>query len=325
MRAGVVHVYRSLAAAFALTSSLACGSSTTGSEGSNDLDASSGAAVAADAAPEAGGPDASPYFEGEKYVLAGSHANIVRRMGFIGLTGPGVARGFDLDGRVSPAGERESCGHGDLTDPEGRTGIDNQLASIWATLEPLVGPQVAALLQGAINEGRVLVMMELSGVDDLRDDPDVTFRLFRGVLRPEVGTQGYITPDQTFAFDYENPVSTVSNVAIVDGELVAGPVVLQVPIAILDLDIIADIELGRIRVRIAEDGTFSGYIGGALSLPKIIGALLETGASAETRLVQPIFERNADMEPVDGKCTYISVGLEFDGTTAFVVRDAARE
>jgi hypothetical protein len=31
------------------------------------------------------------------------------------------------------------------------------------------------------------------------------------------------------------------------------------------------------------------------------------------------------MEPVDGKCTYISVGLEFDGTTAFVVRDAARE
>jgi hypothetical protein len=275
-----------------------------------------------DAAPA---PDAAPYFEGGRYVLAGSHANVVRRLGFISLDSPGVAKGFDLDGRTSPMGERESCGHGDLTDPQGRAGVDNQLANIWSSLAPLVGPQVQALLQNAINEGRVLIMLELAGVDDLKNDDDVTLRVYRGLLRPEVGTRGLITPDQTFDFDYASPVSMVEGARIVDGVLEAGPTILQIPIIILDLDIVAQLHYGRVHLDIADDGTFTGYMGGALNVPEVIGALLNTGASAETRLVKPLFENNADMVPVDGQCTFMSMGMEFEATTAFVVRDATQE
>lgn len=284
-------------------------------------DAPAPAAEASDAAL----PDAAPYFEDHGYVLPRSHANVMRRMRFSSLVEPGVALGFDLDGRTSEPGDEQTCGHGDLRDPDGAEGIDNQLAKIWSDLAPLVGEQVDALIQGAINEGRVLVMIELAEVDDLRDDDDVTLNVFRGLLDPDVGTQGLIAPSQTFYFDYDKPLSTAAGARLADGEIVAGPVTLQIPIAILDLDIVANLYGGYLRMRVAADGTFAGYIGGALSLDEMLGALLETGAAAETRLVTPIFQRNADLVPVDGRCTQISVGIEFEGTTAYVVRDAARE
>ena len=193
--------------------------------GSNDLTAdatptATADVVTADATAEA--PDTSvplelPYFEGQRYVLPGSHANVVKRMRFTALVEPGVALGFDLDSKVSEEGEVESCGHGDLLDPEGNAGIDNQLAKIWSDLQPLVGTQVDALLQGAINEGRVLLMFELEGMDDLKNDDSVTLNVFRGLLDPDVGTFGYIAPDQSFDYDYEKPISTVENVQIVDG------------------------------------------------------------------------------------------------------------
>jgi hypothetical protein len=171
-------------------------------------------------------------------------------------------------------GERESCGHGDLTDPQGRAGVDNQLANIWSSLAPLVGPQVQALLQNAINEGRVLIMFELAGVDDLKNDDDVTLRVYRGLLRPEVGTRGLITPDQTFDFDYASPVSMVEGARIVDGVLEAGPTILQIPIIILDLDIVAQLHYGRVHLDIADDGTFTGYMGGALNVPEVAQACM---------------------------------------------------
>lgn len=266
-----------------------------------------------------------PFFEGERYVLPDSHVNVLKKMRFTSLIEPGVALGFDLDGKTTPEGASESCGHGDLKGVAGEEGIDNQLAKIWSTLEPLVGTQVDALLQGAINEGRVLIMMELTDVDDLQNDEQVTLNVYRGLLDPEVGTFGTIAPDQTFELDYDKPVSTVEDVRIVDGTLEAGPVVLQIPVAILDLDIVAELHFGRVRLQIGDDGMMTGYIGGALNLEEVIGALLDTGAEAETRLVQPIFESNADMEPVDGVCTFISIGMTVEGTRAFVVRDRAKE
>jgi hypothetical protein len=117
----------------------------------------------------------------------------------------------------------------------------------------------------------------------------------------------------------------IEGARIVDGVLEAGPTILQIPIIILDLDIVAQLHYGRVHLDIADDGTFTGYMGGALNVPEVIGALLNTGASAETRLVKPLFENNADMVPVDGQCTFMSMGMEFEATTAFVVRDATQE
>ena len=272
-----------------------------------------------------GGEGGAPYFEGEHYVKPKTHVNIVQRFQFLELEDEGVARGFDLDGVMSEEGDEQGCGHADFVSPEGREGVDNQLAELWATLAPLVGEQVHALLQNAVNEGRVLVMLELEGVDDLQNDDDVTLNVFRGVARPLVGTQGLISSDQTFEYDYESPTSSIGGLEIKDGELIAGPLELNIPITILSLDIIAKIEFGRVHLTLNEEGEMSGYLSGAMNVPELSEALINTDAEREARLVVPFFERNADMVPVDGVCTYISMGLAFEATRAYVVRDLAQE
>ena len=211
---------------------------------------------------EPAAPAESPYFEGEHYILADSHANVVRTMRIVGQSEPGVALGFDLDETVSGDDDVETCRHGDLTDPDGRTGIDNQLAVMWPLIEPLVGEPVHGLLQQAINQGRVLIIMELVGVDDFQNDDNVTLNVYRASATPEVGNLGYISPDQTLYYNYAMKASVVENAAIVDGELVAGPVEIDVPLKILDLDYVATVYRGIVRLKIREDGTFDGLIGG---------------------------------------------------------------
>lgn len=268
--------------------------------------------------------ESEPYFEGEQYILPNSHVNILRRLVFASPIEPGVTIGFDLDGRESGPGDEASCGHGDQTDPEGRAGIDNQFSVLWGAIQPIVGVQVEELLQGAINEGLVLVMMEITDFESLDVDGDATFNLYRGSLDPQVGTQGLIAPDQTFYYDYAAPISTAT-ATITDGELLAGPVELGIPLTILDLDIILPLRDGFVRIQLQEDGTFDGIIGGTINIGSVAESLLETGAAEETRAVLPFFEANADMNLVDGDCLDMSAAFEFEGTTAFVVRDAAQE
>jgi hypothetical protein len=264
------------------------------------------------------------YFGGDGYILPRSHVNVARKI-VIPAAEAGVALGFDLDGAVSEPGDTQSCGHGDLVDPEGRMGVDNQLARMWPALEPLVGEAVQGLLQGAINEGRMLIMIELSELDDMQNDDDVTLSVFSGSLDPEIGTLGLIAPDQTFYMDYDRPLSSATSVQLVDGELEAGPVLIEIPLNILDANFNLRMEDGQVRIRLNPDGTFTGVLGGAFHVPTVLGELLETGAAAETRLVTPIFESNADMGMTDGGCEYFSTAFEFEGTTAYVVRDPSQE
>ncbi len=268
-------------------------------------------------------PYEGDYFEDGGYIMPRSHVNVVRALGIAGELEPGVAEGFDLDERSSPPGEEDSCQHGDAVSPDGQEGIDNQFGRMWPAIEPLVGEAVEGLLQGAINEGRILMMMELADLDDLQNDDNVTFNIYRGSLDPQIGTFGLIAPDQTFRIDDSFPLTSVEGLKLENGELVAGPVPIQFPIDILDARFNMNIQDALVRVQIHDDGSFTGVIGGAFSVPDVIGELLMTGAAAETRLVAPAFEANADMgRDEDGTCNLLSAAFVFEGTTAFVVRDA---
>ena len=299
-----------------------------GADGSMDT---GGGLDAGDGSGDAGGSGDAPdvddrtYFEGEQYMLEDSHVNVIRQFEITGLVEDGIANGFDIDQQVTEPGDPMHCNHGDLVDPDGREGIDNQLASIWSSLEPLIGEQTRALLQGAINEGRVLIMVELVGVDDLQNDDSVSLNVFRGLLDPDIGNKGLIAPDQTFYLDYDNPISSFDDVQIVDGEVIAGPFELLLPLQILELDIVANVTNAWLRFDIHDDGTFHGVIGGAFDLPQMFDAITMTGAEAEAELVRPIFESNADLGFSGGECTQLSAAFGIEGTTGFVVRDAALE
>ena len=261
------------------------------------------------------------YLGEDQFVLNQSHANVLREFHFLGEEAPGVVQGFDLDNVTSAEGDSASCGHGDLVDPEGREGVDNQLAAIWALLEPLVGEAVQALLQGSINEGRFLLMVELVGVQDLQNDKKVTLNVFQGRQDPEVGTLGLISPDQTYYVNDTVEMSTVKGVSIENGWVEAGPVAFQLPIDILEAQFVMDVQDGKLRFYIHEDGTIEGIIGGSLSVYDVLEELYNTNAAEEAELVTPLFVNNADMGFEDGVCRQMSVAFGFTGTTGYVIRE----
>lgn len=296
-----------------------------GTDAGVNTDVGSGADAEFDSSEEGENPFGPDYFGGDGYVEPNTHANVVRALSFAGDISNGVALGFDLDGRVSDPGESESCGWGDKVDSDGNSGIDNQFGSLWPLIEPTIGTQVEALLQGAINEGSVLIIVELGGVDDLMNDDEVEIRVFRGSADPDVGNQGLLAPSQTYQFNYDTPYSASPPTSIVDGVVQAEGLEFYVPIDILDANFNAHITYGVVRLEIQPDGTFRGVIGGAINVDDFLYEILNTGARAEAEAVQPIIENNADMVRVDGECTLLSVAFEFDATTAFVVREPGRE
>jgi hypothetical protein len=256
------------------------------------------------------------------FILPQSHANVIRQFEFFSEESPGVSDGFDLDGVNSTEPVEDSCYTVDSTDGSGNDGIDNQLAYVWADLEGLVGEATQGLIQGAINEGRFLIMIELEGVDDLVNDDDVTVHILRGIADPDIGTKGLISPDQTFYADEESSSSMVENAQIIDGKLEAGPVEFTVPINILDANFGMLVRSGKVRIDIHEDGSFEGLLGGFIKPAEFIADLMDTGARAEAELIGPFFEDNTDFNRVDGKCTDFSAAFNFSGTTAFVVRQS---
>jgi len=267
-----------------------------------------------------GDPSEPTYFSDGGYMLANSHANVLKKFGFFAESSPGVANGFDLDNHVSDGTTPDTCYEADFVDPNGLTGIDNQLARIWTDLEPLVGDATEALLQGSINEGRFLLMIELEELDDYMNDDNVTLHLFRGRLNPEIGTFGYIAPDQTVYFDDTFSSVRVPGMKVIDGVLEAGPITFQIPIDILEAKFTMQVHSGKIRVKIREDGTFEGFIGGYMTIQDVLDEMYQTDAVEEAMLVTPFFENNADRNPVNGRCTDFSMAFSFEGTTGYAVR-----
>lgn len=260
------------------------------------------------------------YIENEGFVLPGSQANVLRTYTIAVADENGFVPGFNLDGLDTEDGDEDSCRQGDFIDPEGRTGIDNQFADLWSIIAPLVGEATEALIQGAVNEGRIILVIELSEVDDLQNDENVTLHIFRGRLQPDIGNEGLIAPDQTVYVDREFPIEVVSDASIVDGEVFARPDSIHLPVDILDSAFVIEMNQAQVRFKIDESGQFSGYFGGVVNLKSVFDELLATNAGEEAALVQPIFYTYADMEKGPSGCTHASAAFGFQGTSAFAVR-----
>ena len=230
------------------------------------------------------------YFEDGAFVMANSHGNIIRTVEFFGLADDGTVEGFNLDDKDSGEDDAVSCGHEDASDAGGIKGIDNQVALIWSDLlGPLVGEATHALMKGAINEGRLLLGIELTGVDDLKNDDDVTLTFFRGRADPDVGTFGVIAPDQTFYRDTSFPMTIIENVQIIDGEVHAGPVEFKIPIDVLAEFFVVNVTRGRIKFKISDDGSIEGYLGGVIDVAAVLEEGYQTNAAQEFHLVTPYF------------------------------------
>lgn len=247
---------------------------------------------------------------------------VIDTMAFAAADDNGRVAGFDLDGRTSPAGEPESCGHGDAVDPSGQEGIDNQLATLVPLFE-LAGIGAAeGLIQGAIADGGLILMLQVDGIDSLDDDPEVTLMLRAGTGLPLLGTDGKLLAGQTFALHPESPDSVASVAHIEGGVLEAGPFGLRLPVSVFGVSYTLTMHDARIRATWTEDGGMvEGVLGGAVPYSDLleIGRLAAMDDGSVLPTIELLFEDAVDMTPDEnGVCTRISAAFRFTAVSGFL-------
>lgn len=242
---------------------------------------------------------------------------IVRELMFVRAEGR-VAGGFDLDAR-----QGGTCGIRDFVAPDGTLGIDNQLAALLPLVEAQVGGlRLDSLVQNAINNGQILLAIELEGIDDDADDGCVAMRLRRLSGTPLLGTDGFLLAGQTLYPDPTAPESLAEGGTIAGGVITAGPVDVALPVAILNANFVLDVDDARFRAEIDEEaGTMTAMIGGGVTTAQLIDIVMNTeGIPTDViELAMALLTDNADLAPdASGACQQFSAVMELHAVRGFV-------
>ena len=254
-------------------------------------------------------------------------------------TSDGRAAGFNLDGLNSGEGstaEDANCeefneDYDALFDPN-HTGVDNALQSLVSTIESLLpredcpGMQQAgcldATLQQQITEGSLILMVEVSGINDYVFDDAIQLQLVLGEVEgggmPMIDGSGGLAPDQTFATVQELGTPVAGD--IFQGRLRAQTDQLTITIDTGDFQLPLMISGAEVRFNIAADGSSlsNGVIGGFLRTEDIVMAAAMIMEGIEDT-VRGVVENVADVSPSAEDpmvCESVSVGLTFDAVAA---------
>ncbi len=257
-------------------------------------------------------------------VVAEPNVLLLRGITFARADEAGVSEGFDLDGRVSDRGDFDSCRKRDFTAPDGTPGIDNQVAELLPIIEMQTGGlRLDDVLQTAIDNGQLLIALELLGLDDPMNDDCVAVRMRPVVGTPLLGTDGRVLAGQTFDISPEGEVSTVEGARLVDGVLEVGPAPVALPVQILDARFTLHVQDARIRLERQEDGSWRGVLGGGISVDEMIQ--VANGLTIPSSLmgaVMLVLRTNADLaRDAEGDCQQISATLVVEGVTSFLYEE----
>jgi hypothetical protein len=266
------------------------------------------------------GPDEDGTEEAEPWV------SVMDTLTFTSLVKDGIAPGFNVDGVISEEGDPESCGHGDFISPDGEEGIDNQLAMITPLLDLVGLGAVHGLIQSSIEQGGLLLVLELEGLDDVVNDEEVGVTLRFGAGSPLLGTDGQLLSGQTYQVHSNSPDLIAPNGRVDDGMLTAGPFEVRIPIVVFDIEYEMTVRHALIRADLTYDGGMvNGMLGGTVPMSDLweIAEVADTEAGGILDSVKLILGNMPDYAPDEnGECTELSAALAFTAVSGFFPEDA---
>ena len=237
----------------------------------------------------------------------------------------GVSEGFNLDGEDSADGGATGCGIGDYTNTLGETGIDNAMARLVPVLEQTEAIAAEALIQQAINSGELLILFEMSGADsELQSSEKASLRVLRGSGTPLIGTDDRLVSGQTFDVDTDVTPTGQEDLSFQDAMITAQDLHLEIPLTIFDATLTAVLEQASVRIFWNPDGSFTGYMGGALDYWSIVDMAMNSNVDQALAESLPLlFGANADLAPdANGLCSRLSFTFTFEGVPAFIYEDS---
>lgn len=243
------------------------------------------------------------------------------------MLAPGTLDGFDLD-----VGEQAGCEHPGFTGPDGADGIDDQL---WRVLGCIRGFQegdiVSGVVDAAVRDGSMTILVDVRDVDDPHDDDDVSVQVFASREAPPAGGDGSVLPWGTLAVDPDPRFhGSVARGRIVDGVLEAGPMDVRLRLNIQIVEGELSFRGARLRLAIADGGDARGGLHGYAPVDELydvfgrqagtIGGKEAIGylCSGLRRLLDE--QADGDRDPADGTCRSISSSWRLGAVPAFVAR-----
>ena len=225
-----------------------------------------------------------------------------------------VGIGLNLDGKVGP---------NDFTSPEGDAGIDNQMYRAVGCVESYRGPDgsyrhfVESYMQ-KFDYNRTLI--EISDVDDLRTDNDVTVTVYRGLDPLLVGSGGEFLAggSQRVDLKWGQQFIKATHGRIVDGVLTSDPIDVLLPESLARGAPNQSVHAWRVKLKVGADGA-EGLMAGYVDVERLYNNLAQNWAThfrAYGRESLPseyrAFKRLADgyPDPQTGEMSAISTAWE---------------
>jgi hypothetical protein len=247
-----------------------------------------------------------------------AETTVIRKIEFNKIDGDMVS-GLDLDGVDSDGRDSRSCFKTDYVSPTGEVGIDNQLATLIPLVDLTGEGALQGLVQNAVNEGRLLVFLELVEMES----GAVTLAVRRGDDKPLLGTDGFVLSGQTLALHAESELGRAAGGQMAGTVVTTEPFALEMPIVVFSLLYLLELPDARMRFEVTEDGRFTnGVIAGSADIEQLLGIVKQAamfGGDFETLLndaIRDSADLNRDM--ATGKCKSLSVGINFDAVPAYV-------
>ncbi|MBM3512558.1 MAG: hypothetical protein FJX59_02450 [Alphaproteobacteria bacterium] len=245
--------------------------------------------------------------------------------------------GVNLDGDADGKASAKSCAHENFTHPDGTTGIDNQMYRLVGCTygwRKDVGTVDMNANEMRNTSGLGLILIDVSEVDNPRNDDDVTVTFYRSVDQWVQDSKGAPLPFQTFNIDVVDGKPRYGDSikgAIKDGVLTTkngdvrlpwyGNYVFMHPV-IRDLTLRLDIDPSGERATGMVAGyydveAFTYYIGS-------LGAVVPVNGINCSSLIKAARElADGYPDPKTGKCTALSSAFDLLAYAAYIRLPAA--
>jgi len=231
------------------------------------------------------------------------------------------AAGLDLDGKVA---------RDDFVAPDGRRGVDNQLWRAIGCIKIFDEQGDAKVAAKTLISARAPTVIEIRGVTDPRNDPEVAVDIYAAADPVLRDARGGALARASFAIDPNPRLHAATRGKIVDGVLTTEPVDLLLNFREQIVDAPREIRGARLRAVLKPDGSIEGTLGGYYTLRSFYSSveqMTQNGANlsgVNCPGVRRAIDRLADgyPDPRTGRYTAISSSLSFFGVPAFIIGEA---
>jgi hypothetical protein len=234
-----------------------------------------------------------------------------------------LALGVDLDGKAD---------RNDYVSPTGAKGIDNQLWRAIGCIKIFREQGAADAVRGEISSPQAPTLVELRGVDSLRDDPEVEVTVYSSADPVTMDARGHALRRASYDVSRNPDLTARTKGRIVGGELVTEPFNVTLSHKVQILDVVRDLRQARLIARFTEDGGIQGGFYGYYTVESFWEMLRQftVNGADQTQISCPglraAVDRYADgvRDPRTGRYTAISTALSFVGVPAYALHGAGQ-